>query len=109
MLTAYRDTLEYLKDSANGNADFLSRLPLPASENDRSGRSRLTPSDEERIYLIRFRGLALDGPPTLSLGLGGLAPSSQSVGLDGLPLAHCDFRNFCEHGPRMRIDDLDAR
>ena len=67
------------------------------------------PSDEGRIYLLREVGLSLDYPPALSLGLGGLAPSSQSVGLDGLPLAHCDFRNFCEHGPRMRIDDLDAR
>ena len=37
------------------NADFLSRLPLPASEDARSDRSRLTPSDEERIYLMRGR------------------------------------------------------
>ena len=69
-LTAYRYTLEYRKGSANGNADFLSRLPLPASEDNRSGRSRLTPSDEERIYLTRSGGLALDGPPTLSPGFG---------------------------------------
>ena len=87
-----------LKDSANGNADFLSRLPLPASENDRSGRSRLTPSDEERIYLIRFRGLALDGPPTLSLGLGGLAPSSHSIDLGGLPLSQADVCDFASLG-----------
>ena len=107
-LTAYRYTLEYRKGSANGNADFLSRLPLPASENDRSGRSRLTPSEEERIYLIRSGGLLLDGPPTLSLGLGGLAPSSHSISLGGLPLPPSDFRDFREHGPRMRIDDLDA-
>ena len=53
-LTAYRYTLEYAKKgSANGNADFLLRLPLPASEDDRSGRRPLTPSDEERIHLIR--------------------------------------------------------
>ena len=107
-LTAYRYNLEYRKGSANGNADFLSRLPLPASEDDRSGRSRLTPFDEERIYLIRSGGFVLDGPPTLSPGLGGLAPSSHSIGLGGLPLSQADFRDFREHGSRMRIDDLDA-
>ena len=42
----YRCTLEYRKGTANGNADLLSRLLLPASEDDRSGRSRLMPSDE---------------------------------------------------------------
>ena len=86
-LTACQYTLEYRKGSANSNADFLSRLPLPVSEDDRSGHSRLTPSYEERIYLIRAGGLFLDGPPALSLGLGGLAPCNQSVGL-GLSLIH---------------------
>ena len=62
-LTAYRYTLEYSKGSANGNTDVLSRLPLPASEDDRNGRSRLSPSDEERIYLIRADDLFLDVPP----------------------------------------------
>ena len=59
-LTVYHYTLEYRKGSANGYADFLSRPPLPASEDDRSGHSRLTPSDEERIYLIRTGGPLLD-------------------------------------------------
>ena len=58
-LTACQYTLEYRKGSANSNADFLSRLPLPVSEDDRSGHSRLTPSDEEHIYLIRAGGLLL--------------------------------------------------
>ena len=81
---------------------------MPASEDDRSGHNRLTPSGEERIYLIRVRGLLFDVPPALSLGLGRLAPSSQSVGLGWLPLFQSDFCDFREHGPRMRIDDLDA-
>ena len=46
-IAAYRHTLEYRKCTANRNADFLSRLPMPASEDDRSGRGRLTPSQEE--------------------------------------------------------------
>ena len=48
-LAAYNYTLEYRRGSANGNADFLSRLPLPATELDRCGASSLTPSDEELL------------------------------------------------------------
>ena len=44
-LTASDYTLEYRKGSANGNADFLSGLPEPATEHDRSGSSSLTPVD----------------------------------------------------------------
>ena len=87
---------------------FYLDLPSPASEDDCSGRSHLTPSDETRIYLIRAGGLFLNGVPDPSLGLRGLAPSSQSVGLGWLPLFQSDFCDFREHGPRMRIDDLDA-
>ena len=97
-LTVYHYPLEYRKGSANGYADFLSRPPLPASEDDRSGHSRLTPSDEERIYRIRAGGLLHDGPLALSLGLGGLSPSSKSVGLGGLPPFQSDFRDCRIHG-----------
>ena len=38
-LTAIDYTLDYRKGSANGNADFLSRLPEPATKHDRSGSS----------------------------------------------------------------------
>ena len=78
------------------------------SEDDRSGHSRLTPSEEERISLIRSGGLSLDGPPPQSLGFGGLAPSSHSVGLGGLQLSRTDFSDYRKHGPRMRIEDLNA-
>ena len=91
-LTAYRYTLEYSKGSANGNTDVLSRLPLPASEDDRNGRSRISSSDEGRIYVIRARGLFLDAALDLSLGLSGLAPSSQSVGSGELPLSQSNSR-----------------
>ncbi|CAB1119198.1 unnamed protein product [Ectocarpus sp. CCAP 1310/34] len=61
-LTAYNHTLEYRKGSANGNADFLSRLSVAAAECDRSGRSRLTPAeDEEAVFFIRSRGLTPSG------------------------------------------------
>ncbi|CAB1103815.1 unnamed protein product [Ectocarpus sp. CCAP 1310/34] len=61
-LTAYNYTLEYRKGSANGNADFLSRLPVAAAECDRSGRSRLTPAEyEEAVFFIRSYGLTPSG------------------------------------------------
>jgi len=107
-LTAYKYTLEYRKGSANGNADCLSRLPLPATENDRSGPCSLTPPDDERVFLIRSYGLLTGGPHAMRVGLGGLAPSDPSSGLGGLPLSPQDFHDFRQHGPRMRVDDLDA-
>ena len=56
-LTAFGYTLEYRKGSANGNADFLLQLPQPETEHDHSGSSRLTPVDDEAIYLVRARDL----------------------------------------------------
>lgn len=102
-LTACHFTLEYSKYSANGNADFLSCLSLPSSENDHSGRNL----HQTCVYLIISGGLSLDAPPTLSLGYGWLAPSSQSVNLSELPVSQSDFRDFRSHGTRMRIEDLD--
>ncbi|CAB1110991.1 unnamed protein product [Ectocarpus sp. CCAP 1310/34] len=61
-LTAYNYTLEYRKGSANGNADFLARLPVAAAECNRSGRSRLTPAeDEEAVFFIRSCGRTPSG------------------------------------------------
>ena len=42
-LTAFDYTLEYQKGSANGNTDFFSRLPEPATKHDRNGSTSLTP------------------------------------------------------------------
>ena len=41
-LGAYTYTVHHRPGTQNGNADMLSRLPLPATEEDRSGRARLT-------------------------------------------------------------------
>ena len=107
-LTAFDYTLEYRKGSANGNADFLSRLPEPATEHDRSGSTRLTPVDDDGIYLIRACGLRTGSSPVPGVGLSGLVPNPDSAVLGGLPFASSDFRDFRVHGPRMRIDDLSA-
>ena len=62
-----------------------SRLPQPATEHDRSGSSRLTPVDDEAIYLIRACGLLNPSTSIPSIGLGGLVPQPDSAILGGLP------------------------
>ena len=54
--------------NANGNADFLSPLPLPATERNHSGPSSPTPSNEERFFLIRSHGLLLGRPSAVRVG-----------------------------------------
>ena len=51
-LTAFDYTPEYRKGISNGNAPFLSRLPQPAIEHDRSGSSCLNPVEDGGIFLI---------------------------------------------------------
>ena len=98
ILTAYNNTLVYRKGSANGNASFLSRLPLPATELDRGGPSGLTPSDEERVFFIRSHGLLLGGPSAVRSSLGGLSPSDPNSGWSGLTLSPHDFQDFTNTG-----------
>lgn len=106
---ARKHTLESRKGNVNGNADFLSRLPLPATERDRTGRSRLTPSDEQRVFLIRSHDLLLGGPFAMNVGLGWLAPSDTEFRLRRAPaLPTLFFYDFRKHGSRMRVDDLDS-
>ena len=91
-----------------GTPIFSPACLLPAAELDRSGPNSLTPSDEERVFLIRSHSLLLGGPSAVRVGLGGLTPSDPSSGLGGLTLSPDDFRDFRQHGPRMRVDDLDV-
>ena len=86
-LTAFDYTLEYRKGSANGNADFLSRLPEPATEHDRTGSSSLIPVEDGGIFLIRACGLRTWASPIPGVGLSGLVPHPESAVLSGLPFA----------------------
>ena len=52
-LSALTYTLEYRIGSANGNADFLSRLPQSATELDRTGRNRLSSPGPAGVYLVQ--------------------------------------------------------
>ena len=57
-LTAFDYTLGYRKGSANGNANFLSRLQEPATEHDRNSSTSLPFVEDGGIYLIRACGRA---------------------------------------------------
>ena len=85
-------TLEYRKGSANGNANFLSRLPESATEHDRSGF--ITPVEDGGIFLIRACGLRTHSSPTPGAGLNGLVPRSERAVLGGLPFTSSDFARF---------------
>ena len=105
--SAYNFCLSYRRGRENANADFLSRLPLPPIEEDVSGASALTDSDDLGVYLIRACGFTTPACPVPGVGLGGLTPSPchapdaalggltrrpDSPVLGGLPLTIDGFR-----------------
>ena len=113
-LSAYNFRLSYRRGQENANADFLSRLPLPAIEEDISGASALTDPDDLGVYLIRACGFLTPSCPVPGVGLGGLAPppyhtpgaalgrlapSPDIPVLSGLPLTEDDFRAHCAPMP----------
>ena len=104
-LTAFDYTLEYRKGSANGNADFLSRLPEPATEHDRTGSNSLIPVEDCGIIFTQACGLRTHASPVPGVGLSGLVPHPESAVFGGLPFASSNVRDFRTHGPRMRTDD----
>ena len=107
-LSAYQYTLKHRSGAANGNADMLSRLPLPATDEDKTGFSRITSPDDVGVYVIASTGRSSSTHTIPGVDLGGGVPHDQSVALGGLPLTDEDFGDFRQHGPRMRIDDLDT-
>ncbi len=79
-LSAYTYTLEYRPGKANGNADLMSRLPLPATEADNHPDVRLSDPTDIDVYLIGASGVhsaqlaepmgsSLDGLKELDPGL----------------------------------------
>ena len=73
--------------NANANADVLSRLPLPATEEDLQPRYRLTDPSDLDVYLVSVSGIhpsRLQTSSDSSLGglanaLGGLATTPDDV------------------------------
>ena len=72
-------TLEYCKGRANGKYYFLSRLPEPATDHDRSGSSSLIPVEDSGIFIIRACGLRTRSSPTPGVGLSGLVHRPESA------------------------------
>ena len=105
-LTAYQYTVHHRPGSKNGNADMLSRLPLPPTEEDLTGHSRLSYPDEVASYTIRASASLDAGPTPAGVGLGGLLPPNRANTLGGLPLTDEDFSDFRRHGPRIKLDTL---
>ena len=87
ILTAFDYTLEYRKGSANGNANFLSRLSEPATEHNRTRSRILIPVEDGGIFLIRVCRLRTRASPIPCVGLSGLVPHPESAVLSGLPFA----------------------
>ena len=104
--TAVDYTLEHRKGGTNVTVVFLSRLPEPATEYDRSGSSSFTPVDHGGIYLFRACGLSTSTSQVAGVGWGGLVPRPDSDVLGGLSSASSAFRDDCAHRPRMRIDGI---
>ena len=63
LLTALDYTLEYRKGNANEKADFLSRLPEPATGHGRTWYSSLIPVDDGGIILIGACGFRTGASP----------------------------------------------
>ena len=53
-------------------------------------------------------GLRIYSSPTPGVGVSELVPRPDNVVLDGLPFVSSDFRDFCTHVSRMKINDLSA-
>ena len=106
-LTTFDYTLEHRKGSANGNADFLSRLPEAATEHAHNGFTSLNPDEDGGINFIRACGLSTPSSP-ITGGLGRLVPRTESAVLDGLSFTSAKFKDFRTHEPRMRIYNLSA-
>lgn len=86
-------TLNYRPGKLNSNADLLSRLPFPATEQDESPDMRLTHPADVDVYMIGASGImsAQIGP-----GWGGLSDPKQSGACD-------DFVVGEKHRARPRL------
>ena len=100
--------MEYRKGSANGNADFLSRLPPLATDLNRAGPNRLTSPNTVDIYLIHACDYTPSEPSTQGVGLGGLVPPSSSflVRILTVPYTDRDVGDFRRHGSSMDISGI---
>ena len=102
-LSAYSYTLEYRKGWFNGNADFFSHLPQPATDIDRTGPNYLISTDTVCTHLIQAFDFTAIEPFTPGFGLGGfLSPASSRFNpIPPFPGTKNDFGDYRRLGPRM--------
>ena len=86
---------ENRKGITNVNADFLSRLPEPATADDRSGSSSFTPLEDGGMFLFRACRLRTRSSPTPSVGLSGLVSRPERAVLGRIPFAASGFLEYC--------------
>lgn len=100
----YSYTLEYRKSNANGNAGFPASLPLLATESDRTGRRRLTASDNDFNFLVKPHSLLLGGLPAACVSAWvGLLPQTRVLAWVGFRSPHTTFAFFANSGPERAL------
>ena len=101
--SAYTYTLESRRGTPNGNADFLSCPPQPATDAHRTGPNRLTSPDTVSIYLTRPCGFTPCEPSMPSIGSGVLVstPSLPIPIIRPIPSTDGDNGVFRRLGPSM--------
>ncbi|CAB1106230.1 unnamed protein product [Ectocarpus sp. CCAP 1310/34] len=100
LLSNFTYTLKYRKCSANGNAHFLSRLPLPAQDTDKTGPDCIDGVDQAGVFLIWACMRNYHSSSTPEVGLGGLRPPCTAGVFSPPALQPSDFGEFYRHHPR---------
>lgn len=85
-LSAYNYKLVYRPGRLNGNADLMSRLPLPATAEDTSANLRLSDPSDVDVYFVGASGVQprLGRRRDISLGGLGCRTEGRDISLGGL-------------------------
>lgn len=98
-LTTFNCIMEYRKVSANANADFHSRLPMPSTDPDKIGPDIFATPVTVSIYLISGCGFTSADSRSPDFGLVGLIASFPDDAISGLSFAPSDFCGYRAFGP----------
>lgn len=104
-LYPYNFSMSYRHGKINVNADFLSRLPFPLTEEDIPGSCALSDPDEHAVYLVRTCGFIPYSCPIPNIVFGGLdqtfLPTTSCSRLVGrIPPTRCSDLEWVTPDPR---------